>query len=271
MNSCDFGDLASAFARDGFVNGGTVLSDAELDDIRAEVERFADVQLRSKKSAGPVPCFQELGHDPDTRHFRMVGAWRISAVFRRLIENERILNCVAAISGAKSLQPWVDTVQYKPARFGGPVNWHQDGAYHYGIEPAGRLVTAWIAFDDADEESGCMWMVPGSHRWGNKELHLQKYAHLRERADLALIQPPEDLDPSQWRGAMPCPVRAGEVHFHHAFTWHSSPMNRSDRMRRGYTIFYMPEGIRIARMTGMSPGKNLSDVPSREFPILFRA
>ncbi len=271
MSTRDLGELAEAFSRDGFVNGGMVLSDAELHEVRAEVERFADIQLRGKKPAGPAPCFQELGHDPDTRHFRMVGAWRVSAVIRGLIQNENVLKRVAAVSGARTLQPWADTIQYKPAHFGGPVNWHQDGAYHSGIEPAGRLVTAWIAIDDADEESGCMWMVPGSHRWGNKDLHLQKFRHLRERNDLARIRPSEDVDPTQWREAIPCPVRAGEVHFHHAFTWHSSPINRSERLRRGYTVFYMPDGIRIARMTGMSPGKVLSDVAWREFPILFRA
>ena len=27
-------------------------------------------------------------------------------------------------------------------------------------------LTAWIGLDDATTENGCLWYVPGSHRWG---------------------------------------------------------------------------------------------------------
>ena len=275
MAYCEPSQLTESFDRDGFVNGGMVLSDAELCELRSEVERFADVQFRDQEQTGPLPWFQELGHDAHTRHYRMIGVWRISDAFRRLINNQRVLTIAAALIGAKTLQPWVDTVQYKPPRHGGPCNWHQDAAYHRNIEPAERLLSVWIALDDADEESGCMWMVPGSHKWGNKEHYLPKFKQLRDRHELARVQPDDDLDPSQWRNATPCAVQAGEVHFHHAYTWHSSPTNRSARVRRGYTIFYTPDGIRVTRPEGdsrirASAGTLLSEVESPEFPILFR-
>ena len=43
-------------------------------------------------------------------------------------------------------------------------------------------IGTWLALDDADEENGCMWVIPGSHRAGavehcdveNDEYFLQK-------------------------------------------------------------------------------------------------
>jgi len=36
-----------------------------------------------------------------------------------------------------------------------------------------------------------------------------------------------------------CPVKKGEIHFHHALTWHGSPHNHSDRPRRALAIHLM--------------------------------
>lgn len=39
--------------------------------------------------------------------------------------------------------------------------WHQDAPYWPIVAPMTE-VTAWVALDDADEDNGCMSMVPGS-------------------------------------------------------------------------------------------------------------
>ncbi len=44
------------------------------------------------------------------------------------------------------------------------VPWHQDSGYGQ-LEPPTDL-TVWIALDDTDEENGCLWVQPGSHRHG---------------------------------------------------------------------------------------------------------
>ena len=38
-----------------------------------------------------------------------------------------------------------------------------------------------------------------------------------------------------------CPVRAGEVHFHHSLTWHGSHANTSGRPRRAIALHYMTQ------------------------------
>lgn len=39
---------------------------------------------------------------------------------------------------------------------------HQDASYLY-TEPR-SLYGFWIALDDATEENGCLWFIPGSHK-----------------------------------------------------------------------------------------------------------
>jgi ectoine hydroxylase-related dioxygenase (phytanoyl-CoA dioxygenase family) len=77
-----------------------------------------------------------------------------------------------------------------------------------------------------------MYMVPGSHKWGDKQLRLN------DLEDGALL--PESFDGQQVHILM-CPVKRGHVHFHHALTWHGSGTNHSNRPRRAIGIHYMTE------------------------------
>jgi ectoine hydroxylase-related dioxygenase (phytanoyl-CoA dioxygenase family) len=53
---------------------------------------------------------------------------------------------------------------------------------------------------------------------------------------------------------VPCPVRRGEVHFHHSLTWHGSPANRSPHRRRALAIHYMSsDATHTGRPHAMSP------------------
>ena len=56
------------------------------------------------------------------------------------------------------------TVWPKDAGSGTYVSWHQDATY-FALDPACH-VTAWVALTDAPVESGCMEVVPGSHKLG---------------------------------------------------------------------------------------------------------
>jgi ectoine hydroxylase-related dioxygenase (phytanoyl-CoA dioxygenase family) len=112
--------------------------------------------------------------------------------------------------------------------------WHQDAPLWPILAPMTE-VSAWVALDDVDESNGCMRMVPGSHQWGNS---------------IGFLRSIEAFDglPAEYEGhrveVRSCPVCKGEVHFHHAMTWHGSPVNTSSRPRRAIALHYMTDETR---------------------------
>ena len=109
--------------------------------------------------------------------------------------------------------------------------WHQDWPFWPTLS-APEQVTAWIALDDVDMDNGCMSMVPGSHKWGNQAKYLASLEGY-------------DAMPDSFEGheieVVRCPVKKGQVHFHHPMTWHGSHANTSGRPRRAIALHYMYE------------------------------
>jgi phytanoyl-CoA hydroxylase len=235
-------DVMETYERDGFVNAGPMLDAGELRELRAEIERLIDAFENACADRKPTYAVN-LSTVEGEVIYQFVNLWEVSEPFRRLIAHPRIVEAAAALAGTSDLQVWFDQAQCKTPRNGGAAEWHQDAMYWAQIEPKIAL-TAWVALDDADVENGCMWMVPGSHRWGLRAAALQAQGGRRDPeifGQLPALKLPAAV--GQWRAPRPCPVRAGEVHFHHCLTWHGSPVNRSSRSRRAIGIHYLPAGI----------------------------
>ncbi|MDE0222360.1 MAG: phytanoyl-CoA dioxygenase family protein [Spirochaetaceae bacterium] len=219
-----------SFEERGFVTGGRALEADAVDELRAELAR---VSTEHDATDGAKPVLDRDIGQARAPVQQVVNIWQASPAFRRLLRHPRIVAEVVQLTGARELRVWHDQIQYKPPRTGGTTHWHQDAPAWPVITPDVQ-VTAWVALDDVDLNNGCMWMVPGSHRWGT----------------VSLPDPGEEL-PATHRGhdvqAEPRPVRAGHVHYHHCLTWHASFPNRSDGPRRAIAIHYMPEQTRYVQ------------------------
>ena len=232
----------AAFDRDGFLNSGPILDNAEIEDIASGLARVLDVGPDGFVEGQPQPVsFRDLrgGAEGASDHpvWQIVNIWEASPAFERLIHHPYIVKAISQLTGMGNLQVWHDQIQYKPAEQGGATNWHQDAPLWPIIKPM-TPVSAWIPMDDADEENGCMWMVPGSHKWGNQIEFLRTQGHLQtldEFNNLAGFEPPDGAKPMP----VPWPVKRGEISFHHSLTWHGSPFNTSSRPRRDIAIHYM--------------------------------
>lgn len=280
-------EQVAQFQRDGFLNAGALLDRRDVEELSAALDEiiargpdgFADEEpqpvlfrdLNSSSSAG-------AGNTAAAPVWQIVNIWEASSPFRRLIHNLSIVDAIGTLTGFPDLQVWHDQVQYKPPRAGGATPWHQDAPLWPAIEPM-TPVSAWIPLDDADEANGCMWMVPGSHRWGNQQAFLDTIRDLKDRESftrLPSFQPPADA-PIRTIQPRACPVTRGCVHFHHSLTWHGSPTNRSDRPRRAIAIHYMSCNARFTgrehvmnRFITLQPGDRM-EAAGPHFPRVLRA
>lgn len=270
--------MLERFRQDGFVNVGRLFEPAELDELRAEMDRYVDAAFFGRSTGVELPWgWRNHSEEPGEIIHQMVNLWEVSGPFRRAVSRPRIVRAAAELAGAADIQVWHDQTQYKPAQAGGENAWHQDAPYWSPLEPAIAL-TAWIALDDADVDNGCMWMVPGSHLWGDQMGELLARRERREPrmfGDLPRFEPPANA--GEWQEPRPCVVKAGEVHFHHCLTWHGSSQNRANRPRRAFAVHYMPTGVRFTGETNhplasrirVERGKPMIE-DSERFPVVYR-
>lgn len=261
------------FHERGYILGGQILSDREVDRLRAEL----DLVMEGKSVKKPVLNRNLLDGSSDYRTemskskqvIQIVNIWMASAAFFEHAQNATICSEVAQLCGTDALRIWHDQIQYKPPVTGGPTGWHQDHPAWPIIQPA-DLVSAWVALDDATVENGCMWMVPGSHKWGDHNKYMRADEHFKPYHTA-----PEQLPAGADLTAVPLEVKKGQVGYHHCMTWHGSPSNPSQRPRRAIAVHYMPGHTRYEPAGGhpmeqfvkVSPGAVLE---GDEFPVVYR-
>ena len=219
----------AAFKANGFLNGGVVLDDETVEKLRAEVMRVIDE--REKEDIPQPVRVANLSPDEESPVWQIVNIWQASPPFKALMSRPEITAGIAQLTDATELRIWHDQIQYKPPEKGGVNMWHQDAPLWPIIAPMTE-VTAWVALDDADAGNGCMSMVPGSHLWGD---------HMDYLRDLPSYEAMPDRFEEHDVNVVRCPVKKGEVHFHHALTWHGSHANTSGRPRRAIALHYMTE------------------------------
>jgi len=111
------------------------------------------------------------------------------------------------------------------------VSWHQDNTY-FGHEPC-EVLTAWIALSPATLESGCVRVLPGTHRLGQLPLTMPDTSE----SNLLSSGMQVDFDTDSV-APVPLVLQPGEISLHHAFLIHGSPPNVAAHRRLGVTFIY---------------------------------
>ena len=227
------------FKQEGYLKiDGRVTNDEHLNVLREHYDNLFSQKrgtigegLRNLAVVGESEGDEDA--DREEEMLQIMEMWRYDEEYRKLLYHEPLLDIAESLIGS-DIQLFHDQALYKPAFHGGEVYWHQDNAYWQCDPP--NLVSIWIALDDADEENGCMNVIPGSYIEGLA-------AHGRAKSEKgnlpALLQVDADID-----RAVPVPVEAGSAMVHHCMTLHQTNPNRSSRDRRAMVIHYMPSGTR---------------------------
>ena len=146
-----------------------------------------------------------------------------SAAFAKLLLDRRFTDTAAALNGSPNLQLHHTKMFVKPPENGSPFPMHQDHPFFPHAKDT--VAAAIFHFSDADEERGCVRVVPGSHHEGPLE-------HIEDGS--------WHLSPDQWRlaDAVPCPAEAGDVLFFTYLTVHGSGLNTSSQERVTWLVQY---------------------------------
>ena len=140
------------YRRDGYLPGRRLLSAAEAERLRDDCLRTCAEPLRARRSE-PVQS--------EAPRLEPGEAVPVVSLGGRAVRHASILDLVEAVIGPDILV-FHTTVWLKPPRSKNYVPWHQDATY-FGLAPF-EHITAWVALTPSRPESGCVRVIPGSHR-----------------------------------------------------------------------------------------------------------
>ena len=204
--------IGKAYHDEGYVSPITVMSPGEAGELRRQLET-----IEQSGDAGTVKSVLW-----NNTHYAVPFAYD-------LIHRPEIVAAARAVLG-DDLMCWSTGFFIKEPGDEKFISWHQD-LHYWGLE-GGEEVTAWLAFAPSTVESGCMRVIPGSHRVERAE-HADTWGddNLLSRGQAIL-----DVDEDQ---AVDMELEPGQISLHHGKTFHASRPNLSDDRRIGFTIRYI--------------------------------
>ena len=219
-------EQVASFKKDGFVKGIKILTEEQVDLLNEELVKLQSLNEDEKKLFYHYESNES--EDPNKVLFHAIGAWRLTPGFHDLLWVPAFRMAAYQLLG-QSFRIFHDQLFCKPAKHGGVVAWHQDFSYWTFTKPMHHL-TCWLGLDDANKENGCLYFVPGSHKWG-----LLPITGLTGDMDsVRTVLNEEQLEAFEKRVANELPK--GYASFHHPLTMHGSYANTSDRPRRATVL-----------------------------------
>lgn len=210
-------EQVQAYENDGYVCPVTALSEQEAADFRKRFEAY------ETEHGG----WYELSKG---QKLYLLQTWAAD-----LVRHPKVLDAVEDVLGP-DIFCWGQSLFVKDAHDPGFVTMHQDGTYWGLSEP--DVVTAWIALSPATEQSGCMKVVPGTHK-----MELQAHNDTLDENNL-LTRGQEiavDVDESE---TVFMPLQPGQLSLHHVRLVHGSASNQSDDRRIGVAIRYIAPHVK---------------------------
>ncbi len=207
-------DQVNFFIEQGYLVVPDLIDSDELEELKRDIVSVA---------RGHYPCdnIEPISEDVDDAevlktvlcihqpHF-------VSPIIEKYVKHPKICGALSQITAAH-LPGWDGSVKcmqsmyfVKPPQFQGQA-WHQDEIY---IPTRDRsLIGAWIAVDDATQDNGCLWIIPGSHKTGY--LYPQREHENPDEFDFA----PESYGFDE-RVEVPVEVKAGTLVFFNGYLLH---------------------------------------------------
>ena len=226
--ACITPEQVSAYQRSGLLIIRNLVRGEELAALQRETLPFVENALRLCEGRDEAPPW-DLHYILATKHgqtgkltpFRQEYPINRSEACRLLLGHPFILASVAALQGSDFTATW-DSMVFKSPGHGAIIPWHRDGnPPEYAPTPVFNV----DFYLDGSDASNCVWGIPGSNNWTNE----QAAEECRRRNSV-----PSGFDAT---GAVPVPMRPGDVLFHDVKVLHGSPWAQSVLRRVLYYEF----------------------------------
>lgn len=203
------------YEQEGFLFPIPVLSEAEVVRYRAAFDAV-------EAHGGGTLTRLDLGH----LYFR----WAYD-----LATHPALVEAVAAVMGPDLLVQ-ATLIFCKYPGNNAFVSWHQDSVYlKWHLTPS---ISAWLALTDSTVQSGCMRVIPGSHRQGlQPHVEVQSARNLLRRGEQVQVAVNEEE-------AVDMVLRAGQMSLHHNTIIHGSNPNVSEQRRIGFIVRFVTSQLR---------------------------
>ncbi|MEL7512413.1 MAG: phytanoyl-CoA dioxygenase family protein, partial [Cyanobacteria bacterium J06554_3] len=210
------------------------LSQTQIEQFQTDgfliVENFVPPDFAKQLADRMEPLFHgefETGIYPDEWYWRpglslpdvtreMCNAWKCDRTIASLVLSSEIGRLTATLAGWNGARIGQDSLWMKPPG-AKAIAMHQDGAYIDYLSPA-KMMTCWVALDDAATEDGTLVYVKGSHRWPLSSVEGEFHAPKKDY-QWAMLQAAENAGVEQPELVV-VEVPAGGCAFHHGRTWH---------------------------------------------------
>lgn len=211
--------LSNAYRRDGFVVVPELLGPRTLKELR---EIIAELVAASAAVSTHTAVYDlEPGHTAaEPRVRRIKTPHKVHPAFEAVVRSAPVMDVLTELLGP-DLRLKSSKLNMKVARYGSPVEWHQDWAFYPHTND--DLLAIGVMLDDMDLDNGPLMVVPGSHKG-------PVWNHHGEDGRFCGVVDPEDIE-AEIASAVALTGRAGTMSFHHVRTLHGSALNTSTRSR----------------------------------------
>jgi non-haem Fe2+, alpha-ketoglutarate-dependent halogenase len=194
--------------------------------------------LSEDQAAEALRKFEELEHQQggkiDSRSAVNLKPHLLLPWLNALIRHPAVLDAVEGILGPDILC-WGSNFFAKKAKDGQFISWHQDSTY-FELSSS-NVVTAWVAFTPSTPASGCLQVVPGTHKQQVKHMDTYREGNMLPRGQEVAVEVDREK-------IVDVVLKPGEMSLHHVMLFHGSEANVSTHRRVGYAIRYIPTSIK---------------------------
>ncbi|EFC36636.1 predicted protein [Naegleria gruberi] len=235
--------------------------DQSIDNISFFLEKSANIDPNTGElKQDKFTCINKIGHAIHDQN----------KVFREFSHQESLFEIVKTLSQFERPLLLQSMVIFKQPFIGGEVIAHQDATFLYNEldenEKEKPVIGCWFALEDATTKNGCLYVLPGSHKWGcvkrwertpiEKENGSVEYEmKMRvEKPDLLPYTTEMDYDHDKY---ISVEAKKGTLIILHGYLLHKSFENTSEKSREAYTLHILDSSRPLSKKSWIQPKRKL--------------